>query len=143
MILINSDDVKQTDFLITIELYSYELFNTANNLMQSARKLAKQLTDFATFKKVNNSQQQIVTQNSGPNQMNQSSSILPNNSYSYSMHKFKLIAQSQLNHKDISEQLETRNLDIINESNKIQKNSGLFNVLRSCLVFLNLNFYCN
>ena len=131
--MINSDDVKQDDFLITIELYSYELFNTASNIIQSARKLAKQLTDFATFKKGsnnNNQQQQNQPlhsfQNNGGTISSQSNSnaLLQNNNYSYSMHKFKLVATSQLTQNDINEQYETRNLDLINEPIK-SKNNGI------------------
>jgi len=114
------------------------LFNTANNLIQSARKLAKQLTDFATFKKAsnNNNQQQNQYnqslqsfQNSGTiSSQSNSNSLLQNNNYSYSMHKFKLVATSQLTQKDINEQYETRNLDIINEPN-ISKNNGNLKIM--------------
>lgn len=113
------------------------MFNTASNLIQSARKLAKQLTDFATFKKAsnnnNNNQQQNQYnqslqsfQNSGTiSSQSNSNSLLQNNNYSYSMHKFKLVATSQLTQKDINEQYETRNLDIINEPNKSKNNGNL------------------
>ena len=136
--------------MITIELYSYELFNTASNIIQSARKLAKQLTDFASFKKANNGNQQTHQQLQQQQQQtqlpasqnltaqsNQSSNhIIPINNYSYSMHKFKLIAKSYLTHKDISDQMETRSLEIINESNRIKQN-GIFNK-KSFLIFLKL-----
>lgn len=110
--------MKQNDFEITIEFYSYELFNTANNILQSAKKLAKQLTDFATFKRNGNNtsqlqqQQSIASFNTLPSQPNGNSS----NNYSYSMHKFKLIARANLTAKDISEDVETKPLQIINES---------------------------
>jgi hypothetical protein len=118
--------------LITIELYSYELFNTASNLIQSARKLAKQLTDFASFKKANINgstlqQQHQMSQSSGVQSNQSTNHILPINNYSYSMHKFKLIAKSYLTHKDLSDQMETRCLEIVNEPNRAVKHSGNFN----------------
>ena len=106
-------------------MYSYELFNTATNLIQSARKLAKQLTDFATFRRTNNQQQQVNQLNTA--QPGQSIPSL-NNNYSYSMHKFKLIAKGYLSQKDLSDQLETRCLDIINEPTKL-KNGKLFKLI--------------
>ena len=104
------------DFEITIEFYSYELFSSNNNILQSARKLAKQLSDFATFKRNSNPQQL-------PNQQQQQSfssqaQTLSNssNNYSYSMHKFKLIAKATLTHNDLSDQVESKPLQILNDS---------------------------
>jgi hypothetical protein len=114
------DDVKQNDFEITIEFYSYELFNTGSNILSSAKKLAKTLTDFATFKRAGNGHQlaqqhqSISSFNTLPAQSNGSHS----NSYSYSMHKFKLIARAKLTAGDISEEIETKHLQLINETSK-------------------------
>lgn len=122
------DDVNQSDFEITIELYSYELFNTGNNILQSAKKLAKTLTDFATFKRNSHNGNQVQQQQSGsglntlPNQTNTTSN---SNNYSYSMHKFKLIGRAKLNGSDISEDIETKPLQLINESNLDQSHSNL------------------
>lgn len=132
ILIIKSDDVKQNDFLVTIELYSYELFNTANNLMQSARKLAKQLTDFATFKRNTNQSQLQTAQTNGGHSGQSVAPLMSGNNYSYSMHKFKMIAKGCLTQKDLSDHLETRSLDIINEPTKI-KNGKLFFKLISIL----------
>jgi len=121
----SSDDVKQNDFEITIEFYSYELFNTGNNILQSAKKLAKQLTDFATFKRNPNNasqlQQSMNSLNTLPAQSNGSNN---SNNYSYSMHKFKLIARAKLTAIDISEDIETKPLQIINETSLDQTNGN-------------------
>ncbi len=121
----SSDDVKQNDFEITIEFYSYELFNTGNNILQSAKKLAKQLTDFATFKRNPNNasqlQQSMNSLNTMPAQSNGSNN---SNNYSYSMHKFKLIARAKLTATDISEDIETKPLQIINETSLDQTNGN-------------------
>lgn len=40
------------------------------------------------------------------------------NNYSYSMHKFKLIAKATLNQNDLSDNVETRCLQLINDSGR-------------------------
>ena len=45
----------------------------------------------------------------------QSGGANPSN-YSYSMHKFKLIARAKLSTTDISEEVQTKNLQIIHET---------------------------
>jgi len=122
---IKSDDVKHNDFEITIEFYSYELLSTANNILQSAKKLAKQLTDFATFKRnptnTGQLQQSMSSLNNLPAQSNGNNG---SNNYSYSMHKFKLIARAKLTASDISEDIETKPLQVINESSLDQTNGN-------------------
>jgi DNA anti-recombination protein RmuC len=109
-----SDDVKPNKFEIAVEIYSYELFNNANNILQSARKLAKQFTEFATFKRNTHQQAQQINSNlNGANSLQNA-----NNSYSQSMHKFKLIAKATLTQEDLSESVETKNLKIVNDSGK-------------------------
>lgn len=93
-------------------MYSYELFNNANNILQSARKLAKQFTEFATFKR--NTHHQAAQLNSNLNGANSLQNA--NNSYSQSMHKFKLIARATLTQDDLSENIETKNLKLNNDS---------------------------
>lgn len=116
------DDVKQNDFEITIEFYSYELFNTGNNILTSAKKLAKTLTDFATFKRTGNNSHQLAQQHqsiSSFNTLPAQSGSNGSNSYSYSMHKFKLIARAKLTASDITEDVETKQLQLINDSSKL------------------------
>ncbi|CAF0791577.1 unnamed protein product [Brachionus calyciflorus] len=119
------DDVKPNTFEITIEIYAYELYNTSNNILQSARKLAKQFTDFATFKK-HGSNQTTSNQNVLAQMPNLFNNALTNstNTYSYSMNKFKLIAKAVLNKNDVSEDTETRPLQIINDSNSENSNGS-------------------
>lgn len=112
------DDVKQNDFEITIEFYSYELFNTGNNILTSAKKLAKTLTDFATFKRTGNNSHQLAQQHHSISSFNTLPTQSSGNSYSYSMHKFKLIARANLTASDITEDVETKHLQLINESSK-------------------------
>lgn len=52
----------------------------------------------------------------------QSGGTNPSN-YSYSMHKFKLIARAKLSTTDISEEVQTKNLQIIHETN-LDRNQG-------------------
>jgi hypothetical protein len=108
-----SDDVRQSKFEVLIEIYSYELFNAANNILQSARKLAKQFADFATFKR--NSQQGTIGHNSGQQQpyLNLANST---NNYPQSIHKFKLIARASLNQEDLCDQISTKCLKLVNDS---------------------------
>lgn len=102
-----------------MEIYSYELCNTANNLLQSARKLAKQFTDFATFKRNNIQNNQ---QNSTNNVLSQMPNLFNNaltnstNAYSYSMHRFRLIAKAILTQDDVSESANTKSLQLMNDS---------------------------
>ena len=101
-------------FEIVIEFYSYELFNTSNNVIQSARKLAKQFSEFASFKKSQSS-------NSAVNQMSHlfnNALTHSTNNYSCSINKFKLIARASLTQNDISEHVETKNLTLISDSSK-------------------------
>jgi len=127
------DDVIPNDFEITIEFYSYELFSSNNNILQSARKLAKQLSDFATFKRNSNPQQLPNQQQSFSSQAQTLSNS--SNNYSYSMHKFKLIAKATLTHNDLCDQVESKPLQILNDSNLDQpngsnggSNNGNFNI---------------
>lgn len=115
-IFFSSDDVRPNNFEITIELYAYELYNTSNNLLQSARKLAKQFTDFASFKR-NSTNQNGTNQNVLSQMPNLFNNALTNstNTYSYSMNKFKLIARAILGKNDVSEETETRPLQIISD----------------------------
>ena len=120
-----SDDVKQSKFEIVIEFYSYELFNTANNILQSARKLAKQFTDFATFKR-NTQLTQINGQNHHQQQQQHSSYFNLSNStsnYPQSIHKFKLVARATLNQDDLNEQTTTKSLKLVNDSDHHQTNN--------------------
>jgi hypothetical protein len=82
--------------------------------------LAKQLSDFATFKRNNNSNQQNNQQQQSQSFSSQAQTLSnSSNNYSYSMHKFKLVARATLTAKDISEQIETKYLQVIHESSKI------------------------
>ena len=112
-ILFLSDDVRQSKFEVLIEIYSYELFNAANNILQSARKLAKQFADFATFKR--NSQQGTIGHTAGQQQpyLNLANST---NNYPQSIHKFKLIARASLNQEDLCDQISTKCLKLVNDS---------------------------
>jgi hypothetical protein len=76
-------------------------------IIHSARKLAKQLHDFA--KKTNHSI-------SGPSLhfINQNDS-----SYAYSSHRFKLCAKATLTQQDLSENIEARNMILINDTSKL------------------------
>lgn len=102
--LFKSDDVRPDKFEITIEIYSYELCNTANNLLQSARKLAKHFSDFATFSSTtkrgdamsHNHNQNSILSSQIPILFNASS-----HSSAYSMNRFCLIAKATLSHEDI------------------------------------------
>ena len=111
-----SDDVKQSNFEIVIEFYSYELFNAANNILQSARKVAKQFADFATFKR--NTQQGTIGHANGQQQAHLNLANSTSN-YPQSIHKFKLIARASLNQEDICEQVSTKCLKLVNDSGKI------------------------
>lgn len=89
------------------------MFNAANNILQSARKLAKQFADFATFKR--NSQQGTIVHTAGQQQpyLNLANST---NNYPQSIHKFKLIARASLNQEDLCDQISTKCLKLVNDS---------------------------
>jgi hypothetical protein len=132
------DDVKLKDendnFQLTLEIYSYELSNSATNnnnniLIQSARKLVKQFADFASFKR-NSSNYSAQQQSSVMKEMAMTShenNIITSNksntlsvlsqasNNSYSLHKFRLIAKSVLTKRDLSDQVETRDLTLLND----------------------------
>ena len=107
--------MKQSKFEVVIEFYSYELFNAANNILQSARKLAKQFADFATFKR--NSQQGTISQSFGQQQSHLNLANSTSN-YPQSIHKFKLVARASLNQEDLCEQVSTKSLKLVNDSSK-------------------------
>ena len=109
-----SDDVRQSKFEIVIEFYSYELFNTGNNVLQSARKLAKQFADFATFKR--NSQFTQINGQQSQQQQSQFNLANSSNNYPQSIHKFKLVARATLNQDDLDEQIKTKSLKLANDS---------------------------
>jgi hypothetical protein len=90
------------------------LFNTTNNILQSARKLAKQFSDFASFKKpqANNTLMSQI-----PHLFNNALTHSTNN-YSCSINKFKLIARAVLTQNDICDKVQTKNLTLINDSSK-------------------------
>lgn len=94
------------------------MYNTAGNILQSARKLAKQFTEFATFKRNSTNLSGSIQQNNVLSQMpNLFNNALTNstNTYSYSMHKFKLIAKALLTQADLSDQIETKCLQLVND----------------------------
>ena len=101
--------------------------NQANNILQSARKLVKQFTDFSIFKRNNSSQQQQQAQQVPQSQTsigavnggeNPASVLEHATNHSYSLYKFKLVAKSTLRFGDISDQIETKDLKLVNESSK-------------------------
>ena len=120
------EDVNIQNFEMNIEIYSYEIFNTTTNslISQSARKLAKHLTDFvrktslASSQSNNNSLSSSNSSGSSHqlNQQFQQQQQQHNDPYSYSSHRFKLCAQAKLKPADISEHVETHNLQLINET---------------------------
>ena len=97
-----------------MEIYSYEFSNTASNVLQSARKLGKNLTEFASFKKnsAQNNYENLLAQM--PSLFNNALTNSTNNHSSYSMNKFKLIAKATLNQKDLSDDIQTRSLSLFN-----------------------------
>ncbi len=110
------EDVNIKDFELNIEVYSYEVFNTTTNnlISQSARKLAKHLSDFVK-------KSSISSQNLSSSSTSGTTSVInginqQQDPYSYSSHRFKLCAKTMLKPSDISENIETRNLQLISDS---------------------------
>jgi hypothetical protein len=119
------DDVKQSKFEIIIEFYSYELVNAANTVLQSARKLAKQFAEFASFKR-NSQQNGAASQvNGNHSQTSQFSLFNSTSSYPQSIHKFKLVARASLNQDDLDEQIKTKCLKLVNDSILDQHQSSI------------------
>ena len=137
------EDVNIKDFELKIEVYSYEIFNTTTNnlISQSARKLAKHLSDFV--KKSSLPSQQNLSTISGSSASSSNSGICSNNfnqhqdPYSYSSHRFKLCAQTKLNPNDISENIETRNLKLVTDSTSILLSN--FKSNKTFYLFFNLD----
>ena len=86
----NSDDVDEDEFEIEIEFYSYELFNNSNTILQLARKLAKQFSEFASFKQRGTTSNIIRQMTNAANGVaSTTATLVANNSnYSFSNHKW-------------------------------------------------------
>ena len=99
------------DFELVMEVYSYELLSSNTTyILQSVRKLAKHLSELAPFKRSSATAASTLPHQHQQLSVAQASNAAP---YSYSMHKFRLVANSTLTPSDVAGQAQTKMLQIL------------------------------